>query len=120
MAALRAGTLPFTGILSDDKERITLTAAGGCLMQLGYFTMPLHPPERDYTTTLREDREAIILADKLGYSEAVGGEHATARAETITSCLMFIASLIAQTQRIKLGSGTVNSPNSHPAAVAAQ
>jgi alkanesulfonate monooxygenase SsuD/methylene tetrahydromethanopterin reductase-like flavin-dependent oxidoreductase (luciferase family) len=89
-------------------------------MQLGYFTMPLHPPERDYTTTLREDREAIILADKLGYSEAFVGEHVTDRAETITSCLMFIASLIAQTQRIKLGSGTVNLPNCHPAAVAAQ
>lgn len=89
-------------------------------MQLGYFTMPLHPPERDYTKTLKEDREAIILADRLGYSEAFVGEHVTDRAETITSCLVFIASLIAETRRIKLGSGTVNLPNNHPAAVAAQ
>ena len=89
-------------------------------MQLGYFTMPLHPPERDYTETLREDREAIILADRLGYAEAFVGEHVTDRAETITSCLVFIASLIGETRRIKLGSGTVNLPNSHPAAVAAQ
>jgi alkanesulfonate monooxygenase SsuD/methylene tetrahydromethanopterin reductase-like flavin-dependent oxidoreductase (luciferase family) len=89
-------------------------------MQLGYFTMPLHPPERHYTTTLREDREAIVLADRLGYSEAFVGEHVTDRAETITSSLMFIASLIAETRQIKLGSGTVNLPNSHPAAVAAQ
>ncbi len=89
-------------------------------MQLGYFTMPLHPPERDYTTTLKEDREAIILADRLGYSEAFVGEHVTDRAETITSCLVFIASLIGETKRIKLGSGTVNLPNNHPAAVAAQ
>src|SRR5690242_8207146 len=89
-------------------------------MQLGYFTMPLHPPERDYTQTLKEDREAIILADKLGYAEAFVGEHVTDRAETITSCLVFIASLINDTRRIKLGSGTVNLPNSHPAAVAAQ
>jgi alkanesulfonate monooxygenase SsuD/methylene tetrahydromethanopterin reductase-like flavin-dependent oxidoreductase (luciferase family) len=89
-------------------------------MKLSYFTMPLHPPERDYTQTLKEDREAILLADQFGYSEAFVGEHVTDRAETITSCLMFIASLIHQTRQIKLGSGTVNLPNSHPAAVAAQ
>jgi alkanesulfonate monooxygenase SsuD/methylene tetrahydromethanopterin reductase-like flavin-dependent oxidoreductase (luciferase family) len=89
-------------------------------MQLGYFTMPLHPPERDYTQTLKEDRAAIILADKLGYAEAFVGEHVTDRAETITSCLVFIASLVNDAPRIKLGSGTVNLPNNHPAAVAAQ
>src|SRR5438477_241828 len=89
-------------------------------MKLGYFTMPLHPPTRNYTETLKEDREAVVLADRLGYVEAFIGEHATDRAETITSCLAFIASLIDATKRIKLGSGTVNLPNSHPAAVAAQ
>jgi len=89
-------------------------------MKLGYFTMPLHPPERDYRETLREDREAIILADRLGYADAFVGEHVTDQGETITSCLMFIASLVSETKRIKLGSGTINLPNSHPAAVAAQ
>ncbi|HVM77383.1 MAG TPA: LLM class flavin-dependent oxidoreductase [Stellaceae bacterium] len=89
-------------------------------MKLGYFTMPLHPPSRSYTETLKEDREAIVLADRLGYEEAFVGEHVTDQAETITSCLMFIASLMSDTKRIKLGSGTVNLPNSHPAAVAAQ
>ena len=89
-------------------------------MKLGYFTMPLHPPERDYMETLREDREAIILADRLGYADAFVGEHVTDQAETITSCLMFIASLVSETKRIKLGSGTINLPNSHPAAVAGQ
>jgi alkanesulfonate monooxygenase SsuD/methylene tetrahydromethanopterin reductase-like flavin-dependent oxidoreductase (luciferase family) len=89
-------------------------------MQLGYFTMPLHPPERAYTTTLKEDRDAIILAEKLGFIEAFVGEHVTDRAETITSSLVFIASLLSDTSRIKLGSGTVNLPNNHPAAVAAQ
>src|SRR5579883_513912 len=89
-------------------------------MQLGYFTMPLHPPERDYTQTLKEDRESILLADALGYAEAFVGEHVTDRAEAITSCLAFIASLIYQTKQIRLGSGTVNLPNSHPVVVAAQ
>ena len=33
---------------------------------------------------------------------------------------MFIASLIDATKKIKLGTGTINMPNSHPAATAAQ
>src|SRR5947209_2026483 len=89
-------------------------------MKLGFFTMPLHPKERDYAATLREDREAILLADELGYVEAFVGEHVTDVCETITSCLIFIASLASATKRIRLGSATVNLPNSHPAAVAAQ
>ena len=89
-------------------------------MRLAYFTMPLHPPERNYTTTLKEDREGVLLADALGLSEAFIGEHITDRAETITSCLAFIASLVYATKSIKLGTGTINLPNSHPAAVAAQ
>lgn len=89
-------------------------------MKLSYFTMPLHPPGRDYTTTLNEDRAAILLADELGFAEAFVGEHVTDRAETITSCLIFLAALAYQTRNIKLGSGTINLPNAHPAAVAAQ
>ena len=88
-------------------------------MQLGYFTMPLHPPGRNYIETLKEDREAILMADRLGYSEAYVGEHSTDLAETIPSCLMFLSSLVHDTKRIKLGTGTLNLPNGHPAAFAA-
>lgn len=88
-------------------------------MKLGYFTMPIHPPERNYTQTLKEDREAVLLADALGYSDAFIGEHTTDICENIPSCLAFIASLAHETKQIRLGSGTVNLPNSHPAAVAA-
>lgn len=89
-------------------------------MKLSYFTMPLHPLGRDYRSTLAEDRAAILLADELGFAEAFVGEHVTDLAETITSTLMFLASLAYETRRIRLGSGTVNLPNAHPAAVAAQ
>jgi alkanesulfonate monooxygenase SsuD/methylene tetrahydromethanopterin reductase-like flavin-dependent oxidoreductase (luciferase family) len=88
-------------------------------MKLGFFTMPMHPPGRNYTQTLKEDREAVLLADKLGYSEAFIGEHVTDVCETIPSCLTFIASVAHQTSQIRLGSGTVNLPNNHPAQVAA-
>lgn len=89
-------------------------------MKLSYFTMPLHPPGRDYRETLAEDRQAIVLADALGYAEAFVGEHVTDLAETVTSCLVFLASLVGDTRDIRLGSGTLNLPNAHPAAVAAQ
>ena len=36
-------------------------------MRLGYFAMPVHPLHRDYLETLTEDREAVMLCDKLGY-----------------------------------------------------
>ena len=89
-------------------------------MKLGMFMMPLHPPGRNAWETLAEDREAIILADRLGYNEALVGEHVTDLAENVTSCLMFLASVASETKNIVLGSGTINMPNSHPAAIAAQ
>lgn len=89
-------------------------------MKLGFFTMPIHPLDKDWRQSLREDREAFILADELGFAEGYVGEHVTDKAENITSCAMFIATLIGATKRIKLGTGTVNMPNNHPAAVASQ
>ncbi len=89
-------------------------------MKIATFMMPLHPPGKNYVQSLREDREAIILADELGYEEAYVGEHVTDAAETVTHCMTFLASLIPVTKRIKLGTGTINIPNSHPAAIAAQ
>jgi alkanesulfonate monooxygenase SsuD/methylene tetrahydromethanopterin reductase-like flavin-dependent oxidoreductase (luciferase family) len=61
----------------------------------------------------------VLLADRLGYGEAFIGEHVTDVCESITSCLTFIASVAHETKSIKLGSGTVNLPNNHPAQVAA-
>jgi len=82
--------------------------------------MPIHPLGKDWRQSLREDREAFILADELGYVEGLCGEHVTDRAENITSCAMFIATLASATKQIRLGTGTVNMPNAHPAAVAGQ
>lgn len=54
-------------------------------MKLGFFTMPIHPLGRDWHQTLKEDQEAFLLADELGYSEDYGGEHVTDLAENVTS-----------------------------------
>ena len=67
-------------------------------MRLGYFTMPVHPIGRDWSQTLREDREAIILADKLGFYDAFVGEHLTDACENITNSMLFHATLIHDTK----------------------
>lgn len=89
-------------------------------MDLGFFTMPIHPLGKDWRQCLREDREAFLLAEELDFTEAYAGEHVTDEAENITSCAMFLASLAYETKNIRLGTGTVNMPNAHPAAVASQ
>ncbi len=88
--------------------------------RLGFFTQPVHPPERRYADVLREDREAVVLADRLGFHEAFIGEHLADAAETITSSLVFIASLADQCPSIVFGTGVLPLPNYHPVMAAAQ
>jgi alkanesulfonate monooxygenase SsuD/methylene tetrahydromethanopterin reductase-like flavin-dependent oxidoreductase (luciferase family) len=88
-------------------------------MKLGFFTMPIHPLYKDWRQSLAEDREAFLLADELGFTEAYVGEHVTDKAENITSCVTFLAWIASATKQIRLGTGTINMPNAHPAAVAA-
>ena len=87
-------------------------------MRLGYFTMPVHPIGRDWSQTLREDREAIILADRLGFYDAFVGEHLTDRCENITNSMLFHATLIHATKTIKLATGTSNLSQMHPVVIA--
>ena len=89
-------------------------------MRLGYFTMPVHPIGRDWSQTLCEDREAIVLADKLGFYDAFVGEHLTDACENITNSLLFQATLIHATQSIKLATGTTNLSQMHPVLIAVQ
>jgi len=89
-------------------------------MKLGFFIQPVHPPSRSYAEVLREDREAVLLADRLGYREAFIGEHLVDAAETITSSLVFIASLADACPSITFGTGVMPLANYHPAMAAAQ
>ena len=88
-------------------------------MKLGLFMMPLHPLNRDPARTLQEDREAVILADRLGFYDAFVGEHLTDQAENVTNSFIFLASLIHATKTIKLATGTSNLSQSHPVLIAA-
>ena len=88
-------------------------------MKLGMLMMPLHRPERPFLTVLREDQEAIVLADGLGFAEVYVGEHYSNKPEQITSPFIFLATLIERTRQIKFGTGVINLPQQHPAIVAA-
>ena len=87
-------------------------------MRLGYFIMPLHPASRPWEETLQEDREGILLADKLGFHDAFIGEHLADGCETITNSMIFIASLISDTKQIRLATGTSNLSYMHPVLIA--
>ena len=87
-------------------------------MKLGYFTMPMHPQGRNPTETLQEDRQSIILADRLGFHDAFVGEHLTEKTENIVSSMLFLATLIADTSNIKLATGTSNLSQWHPVMIA--
>ncbi|MGH7900122.1 MAG: LLM class flavin-dependent oxidoreductase [Thermodesulfobacteriota bacterium] len=83
-------------------------------MEIGYFTMPLHPIGSDYTQTLDEDLEQIIILDELGFKEAWIGEHFTAEWENIPAPDLLIAKAIPLTKNIILGTGVSCLPNHDP------
>ena len=89
-------------------------------MKLGMFSMPLHRPEKPWVQALEEDRESVLLAERLGFSEVWIGEHFTTSAESIPSPMMFLATLVRETRTIRLGTGVVNLPHHHPVIVAAE
>ncbi len=82
--------------------------------------MPIHPVDMPYAESLAQDKEMAVFADALGYDEAFFGEHVSDASETITSSLIFVALLGEITKNMRLGTGVVNLPHGHPAALAAQ
>lgn len=87
-------------------------------MELGYFTMPLHPPGSDMTKTLQSDLDQMVMLDRLGYKEAWIGEHFTAQWENIPAPDQFIAMALAMTDNIAFGTGVTCMPNHNPFMIA--
>jgi len=83
-------------------------------MEIGFFTMPLHPPGSDITKTFDDDLDQIVALDEWGYKEAWIGEHFTSEWENIPNPDLFIANLIARTNNIMLGTGVNCLPNHEP------
>jgi alkanesulfonate monooxygenase SsuD/methylene tetrahydromethanopterin reductase-like flavin-dependent oxidoreductase (luciferase family) len=87
-------------------------------INLGVFSMPAHPPHREYADTLEEDLEMLVLADELGFSEAWLGEHFTSTWENIPAPDLLIAQALLRTKRLKLATGVSCIPNHNPAQLA--
>lgn len=87
-------------------------------MKLSFFMMPLHSLGRDYHTTLMEDVESVVLADKLGFEEVWIGEHYTCTIEQVSSPLLFLSHIASKTKNIKLGTGVIPLPLYHPVMLA--
>jgi alkanesulfonate monooxygenase SsuD/methylene tetrahydromethanopterin reductase-like flavin-dependent oxidoreductase (luciferase family) len=87
-------------------------------MDYGMFAMPLRPPGGDVTKNYHRDVETFVLGDKLGYVEGWMGEHYTIPWEPIPATDLFIATVIAKTERIRMGTGVVLLPMHDPRLVA--
>lgn len=87
-------------------------------MQLGLFTMPLHPPAKDRTQCFAEDLEFIVRADELGYTEAWIGQHLSIEWEPIPANDLFIAYALPHTKQIHFGTGVTLVPLHHPTNIA--
>ena len=83
-------------------------------MNFGLFMMPLHPPHRSFADSYERDVAQIVLADALGFREAWVGEHLTERWENAPAPDLLIAQALAQTQRIRLGTGVTLLALHHP------
>ena len=92
----------------------------GHSMELGLFLQPVHRNEKAWGIALQEDRETVLLAEQLGFSEVWIGEHYSTRAEQIPAPLMFLATLIQETSNIRFGTGVINLPYHDPVIVAAE
>ena len=89
-------------------------------MNLGIFLMPLSPPGRTMGQVMDEVTRKALLLDRAGFGEFWLGEHFSATSEAIPSPLMFMASLLPQTENLTFGTGVISLPNRHPAVVGAE
>lgn len=87
-------------------------------MQLGYFTMPSHPPERPLRAGHEWDLQVMRWLDELGYTEAWVGEHHCSPWEPNSAPDLLLAQAFAQTRNIRLGPGGFLLPYHHPAELA--
>jgi alkanesulfonate monooxygenase SsuD/methylene tetrahydromethanopterin reductase-like flavin-dependent oxidoreductase (luciferase family) len=87
-------------------------------MELGYFAMPSHPPERGLKAGIDWDLQTMRWLDELGYTEAWIGEHHTAPWEPHPSPDLLVAQALMQTKRLRIGPGGFLLPYHHPAELA--
>jgi len=89
-------------------------------IKYGMFIMPFHSPEKPLAQGYDEDLELAVVAEDLGFEEFWIGEHHTMKYETIVMPEIFIARVLGETKRIRLGPAPVCLNQHHPAHVASR
>ena len=74
-------------------------------MELGFFIMPSHPPERPLRQGHEFDLQALRWADEFGYSEAWVGEHHSCPWEPNPAPDLLVAQALRETCRMRIGTG---------------
>lgn len=87
-------------------------------MKFGIFSMPEHAPWENWTLSYDLDLEKIQTAEHLGFDEYWVGEHHAGGYENVPVPDYYIAKASALTNRIRLGTGTINLPYHDPFPVA--
>ena len=87
-------------------------------MEVGYFTMPSHPPECGLKEGHDWDLQVLRWLDELGYQEAWIGEHHTAPWEPNPTPDLLVAQALMQTKKLRIGPGGFLLPYHHPAELA--
>jgi alkanesulfonate monooxygenase SsuD/methylene tetrahydromethanopterin reductase-like flavin-dependent oxidoreductase (luciferase family) len=87
-------------------------------MRIGVCLNPGHRPGRRIRDNAEWDLQVIRWADELGFAEAWIGEHMTVPWEGVTAPDLLIAQALRETERIRLGTSSLNLPYHHPATLA--
>lgn len=83
-------------------------------MKFSLFMQPCHNPRENPTLAFQRDIGLIHYADKLGYNEALIGEHHSGGWETMPAPEMALAMAAAKAHRIRLGTSVFSAPFHHP------
>ena len=87
-------------------------------MQLGIFSMPMHPPEKPLAQGFEEDLTWFAELEEKGFVELWAGEHITSQWENYPASDIFLAALARETTTLRLGTGVALLPLHNPAEVA--
>lgn len=87
-------------------------------MELGIFSMPLHPPEKTPSQCFEEDIDWFSALEDKGFGELWAGEHLTCLWENYPAGDLFLTALSRHTSTMKLGTGVSILPLHHPGEVA--
>ena len=72
-------------------------------LRLGMFVMPVHDPDKPLAQCFDEDLELAVKCEELGFDDFWVGEHHSSTYENIAMPEIFLARVLGETSRIRIG-----------------